>query len=375
MTKLGNGIKKNLFKNKLRYDVMTDETRCPKCQSTDRAEILWGLANKKVIKEELKRKEIVLGGCYVTEHDPKWQCNECRTRWGRSDSSKKLEKRIEKRDEEDGKPSVPATNLKSQLKKPMMKKIQEIISKAIENKMELKIDDDLETNIENCTISHDDFLEYQDLVSSILSFSGMTLSKSDMNDYYSSLEKCDFTKEDFFYYLTLENHIWKVLDENVLDKELVSDFHFYRLENDFDDLMTDNRKKVFELNLDQTEVWKELEPRIEKGIGNMGYLEKVKNWNKSLKKKKEEVKFSKEYRELFGDEDGIPSVPETKKVEEIPARIWLKRELASAIGITICSKCGTRTKMIKTHLDPDFPSAGYATCPKCGRKEKWRVGE
>jgi hypothetical protein len=23
----------------------------------------------------------------------------------------------------------------------------------------------------------------------------------------------------------------------------------------------------------------------------------------------------------------------------------------------------------------DFPSAGYATCPKCGRKEKWRVGE
>jgi len=75
---------------------MIDETRCPKCQSTNRAEILWGLPWKKMIKKELKRKEIVLGGCLVTHNDPKWQCNECRTRWGRSDFSKKLEQRIEK---------------------------------------------------------------------------------------------------------------------------------------------------------------------------------------------------------------------------------------------------------------------------------------
>ena len=158
-------------------------------------------------------------------------------------------------------------NLKTQLEEPIMKKVQEIITKSIEEKMELKIDDNLETNIENFTISHDDFLDYVDLISDLLSYSQMTLSKSDMNSYYSSLEKCDFTNDDFINYLALESQIWKVLDENVLDKEFVVDVHSHRLENDFDDFMTDNRKKVFELNLDQTEVWKELEPRIEKGIG------------------------------------------------------------------------------------------------------------
>ena len=157
------------------------------------------------------------------------------------------------------------TNPKKQLEEPMTKKIQEIISKAIENKLELKIDDNLETNLENFTISHDDFWDYINVISDLLSYSQMTLSKTEMNSYYSSLEKCDFTKNDFFDYLTLEGQIWKVLDENVLDKEYVRDAYDYSLENDFDDFMTGNREKVFELNFDQTDVWKELEPRIEKG--------------------------------------------------------------------------------------------------------------
>ena len=62
---------------------MTNKVRCPNCQSTNHAEILWGLpADMMAIKEELDKKEIVLGGCIVTGNDPKWECNECLTRWG-----------------------------------------------------------------------------------------------------------------------------------------------------------------------------------------------------------------------------------------------------------------------------------------------------
>jgi len=34
------------------------------------------------IEEELDKKEIVLGGCLVTGYDdPKWECNDCGTRY------------------------------------------------------------------------------------------------------------------------------------------------------------------------------------------------------------------------------------------------------------------------------------------------------
>ncbi len=65
---------------------MTDKTKCPNCLSTNYAKILWGLpAEMREIEEELDKKEIVLGGCIVTGHDPKWECNGCRTRWGQRD--------------------------------------------------------------------------------------------------------------------------------------------------------------------------------------------------------------------------------------------------------------------------------------------------
>jgi len=34
------------------------------------------------MEEQLEKKEIILGGCYVTDHDPKWECNECHHQWG-----------------------------------------------------------------------------------------------------------------------------------------------------------------------------------------------------------------------------------------------------------------------------------------------------
>ena len=161
---------------------MIDKTRCPKCQSTNRGRILYGRPWKKMIKEELKRKEIVLGGCRVTYNDPKWQCNECKTKWGLSDASKKARQELEKKMEEETHPI--------------------------------------------------------------------------------------------------------------------------------------------------------------------------------LKERK----------------DKVTSVPENNKVEEIPARIWLKKELASTIGITICGKCGAKTKIEKTEEISGVGKLGFAVCPKCGHKEKWMYG-
>ena len=60
--------------------------KCPNCNKEGIAEILWGYPEDvESIKEELDRKEIVLGGCLVTDHDPTWECNECNHRWGYAD--------------------------------------------------------------------------------------------------------------------------------------------------------------------------------------------------------------------------------------------------------------------------------------------------
>ena len=55
---------------------------CPSCNSKNIAKIWWGLPyNMKDFEEELEQNKIVLGGCCVTGHDPKWECNDCFQRW------------------------------------------------------------------------------------------------------------------------------------------------------------------------------------------------------------------------------------------------------------------------------------------------------
>ena len=55
---------------------------CPKCNSSSIARILWGYpADMDSLKEALEKKEIVLGGCVVSDNDPKWECNNCNHRW------------------------------------------------------------------------------------------------------------------------------------------------------------------------------------------------------------------------------------------------------------------------------------------------------
>ena len=61
---------------------MSNKRKCPNCQSTNHAKILWGLpANMREIEHAIERNEIVLGGCEVSWNDPKWKCNDCGTRW------------------------------------------------------------------------------------------------------------------------------------------------------------------------------------------------------------------------------------------------------------------------------------------------------
>ncbi len=59
---------------------------CPNCNSSNIAEIIWGLPRfTPELAESLKKKEIVAGGCTITGNDPKWECNDCNHRWGNAE--------------------------------------------------------------------------------------------------------------------------------------------------------------------------------------------------------------------------------------------------------------------------------------------------
>ena len=63
-----------------------ESLQCPKCNRKNIALIFWGYPGDcDSIEEQVERKEIVLGGCIVTDNDPKWECNECLHRWGERD--------------------------------------------------------------------------------------------------------------------------------------------------------------------------------------------------------------------------------------------------------------------------------------------------
>ena len=56
---------------------------CPECNKNNVACIFWGYpadmdGNLKVIEN----KEIVAGGCLVSDNDPKWECTDCHHQWG-----------------------------------------------------------------------------------------------------------------------------------------------------------------------------------------------------------------------------------------------------------------------------------------------------
>jgi len=53
-------------------------SECPKCGGTDIAMILYGLPTEsEFLKEEVKKKKIVFGGCIVSKNNPELECNDC----------------------------------------------------------------------------------------------------------------------------------------------------------------------------------------------------------------------------------------------------------------------------------------------------------
>ena len=60
----------------------TELSECPKCGGTDIAIIFWGLPDgSEFLKEGVKRKKIVFGGCIVSKNDPELECNDCGWRY------------------------------------------------------------------------------------------------------------------------------------------------------------------------------------------------------------------------------------------------------------------------------------------------------
>jgi RNA polymerase subunit RPABC4/transcription elongation factor Spt4 len=56
---------------------------CPECDSQSIAWIFWGYpGDMDWYLKAIDDKEITGGGCLVTDHDPKWECNDCFHRWG-----------------------------------------------------------------------------------------------------------------------------------------------------------------------------------------------------------------------------------------------------------------------------------------------------
>ena len=69
-----------------------EKLSCPNCNSQSIAKILWGyLEVDKELQKAIQEKNVVLGGCYVTDQDPKWECNDCNHRWGHRDEDDKID--------------------------------------------------------------------------------------------------------------------------------------------------------------------------------------------------------------------------------------------------------------------------------------------
>lgn len=66
-------------------DYIMPKKKCPACGLTDTVKILYGLPSYEVF-ELVERREIVLGGCCVSDNDPTRQCKACGQDFGVADS-------------------------------------------------------------------------------------------------------------------------------------------------------------------------------------------------------------------------------------------------------------------------------------------------
>ena len=75
----------NAFMEDEEVQALTESVmQCPECKSKNVAWIFYGYpGDMEWYLEAVAKKEIAPGGCTVTDHDPKWRCNDCYHGWGK----------------------------------------------------------------------------------------------------------------------------------------------------------------------------------------------------------------------------------------------------------------------------------------------------
>ena len=77
-------MEKSLWKFRRKKTMTTPP--CPECKSNSVAWIFWGYpGDMDWYLKAIEDKEIVGGGCLVSDIDPKWECNDCYHQWGERD--------------------------------------------------------------------------------------------------------------------------------------------------------------------------------------------------------------------------------------------------------------------------------------------------
>ena len=72
------GLEQNVLRDQKEFeDVITGNIICPNCDSFNQLPILYGLPGPNI------PNDVHIGGCIVTENDPKWHCKDCGCKWGR----------------------------------------------------------------------------------------------------------------------------------------------------------------------------------------------------------------------------------------------------------------------------------------------------
>ena len=57
---------------------------CPTCGGNKTCIIFWGYpADMEWYLQAVAKKEIAPGGCCTSDNDPKWECSDCKHRWGK----------------------------------------------------------------------------------------------------------------------------------------------------------------------------------------------------------------------------------------------------------------------------------------------------
>ena len=62
---------------------MMKPKECPKCESSDMKEIIYGLPAEDFLKSD-EAKKYYCAGCIVTKDDPAWHCDKCDHEWGKT---------------------------------------------------------------------------------------------------------------------------------------------------------------------------------------------------------------------------------------------------------------------------------------------------